>query len=64
MLIQTRCSCTEIYDPFCGSDGADYNNACFAFCAGADLECRGICPCPPPSQRRTVDSHPVKLSLW
>ena len=37
--------CPIIRRPLCGSDGRNYNNECFASCAGATAACGLYCPC-------------------
>jgi|GEM_PF-1417634 len=37
------CGCAGLIDPVCGADGVDYDNACFAACAGVSVAHRGSC---------------------
>lgn len=44
--IQTPCNCTSDYDPVCGVDGQSYSNACYAICAGVEIDYLGNCKDP------------------
>merc|ERR1719348_1543507 len=33
------------YEPVCGEDEAEYNNAAYAACMGVKVQCEGSCPC-------------------
>merc|ERR1712142_787354 len=39
------CSCPDIYQPVCGTDGRKYDNQCLAKCEGVAVGCYGECPC-------------------
>jgi hypothetical protein len=39
--------CTDIYDPVCGCDGADYGNECEAHVAGTSASKKGKCAAAP-----------------
>ncbi len=35
--------CSDLYDPVCGHDGNEYDNACFAVRAGTKVAYQGAC---------------------
>ena len=40
------CECHQtLPDPVCSTDGIAYDNRCKAECAGAEVQCKGKCPC-------------------
>jgi hypothetical protein len=41
-------ACDDIFDPVCGCDGMDYENACSANGAGVSVASRGPCASVPP----------------
>ncbi len=53
------CGCSALHAPVCGDDGATYENACLAHCAGVSVAQEGACcgaappPCPP------GEAHPL-----
>lgn len=40
---QVDCACPKIFKPVCGDNGEDYDNACFAECAGIKVLYEGEC---------------------